>query len=140
MEIPTQTNIIIRVKGTATVIGGSSTSYPLGTVEGFAYYTAFKNIAGGVIQLGTAGGDQEFALRESGPPSSTCTLYIDMDGGLLRFGLDDSQTDTKRIWALTIDLDVNNVHNFSLGYGENWALYQNGQNIQLQNGDFLIWN
>jgi hypothetical protein len=140
LQIPTQTNIIIRVKGTATVVGGSSTNYPLGTVEGFAYYTAFKNIAGGVIQLGTAGGDQEFALRESGPPSSTCTLYIDMDGDLLRFGLDDSQTDTKRIWALTIDLDVNNVHNFALGYGENWALYQNGQNIQFQNGDFLIWN
>ena len=140
LMIPTDTNTIIRVKGTATVIGGSSTSYPLGTVEGFAYYTAFKNVVSGSTQLGTAGGDQEFVLRESGPPSSTCTLYIDLNNSLLRFGLDDSQTDTKRVWALTVDLDVNSVHNFSLGYGENWALYQNGQNIQLQNGDFLIWN
>ena len=63
-----------------------------------------------------------------------------MNNSLLRFGLDDSQTDTKRIWSLTVDLDINRLHNFSLGYGENWALYQNGQNIQLQNGDFLIWN
>ena len=28
----------------------------------------------------------------------------------------------------------------SLGFDENWALYQNGDNIQLQNGDYLIWN
>ena len=139
LMIPTDTNIIIRVKGTATVIGGSSTSYPLGTMEGFAYYTAFKNTVSGSTQLSTAGGQQEFTIREGANPS-TCTLYIDMNNSLLRFGLDDSQTDTKRIWSLTVDLDINRLHNFSLGYGENWALYQNGQNIQLQNGDFLIWN
>ena len=138
--IPSDTNNIIRVKGIATVVGGTSTDYPIGTVEGFAYYTAFKNSADGATQLGTAGGDQEFALREATPPSSTCTLYIDMNNSVLRFGLDDSQTDTKRIWSLTVDLDINRIRNFSIGYGENWALYQNGEHIQLQNGDFLIWN
>tara|TARA_Y100001963_G_scaffold116451_1_gene161815 strand:+ start:1538 stop:4969 length:3432 start_codon:yes stop_codon:yes gene_type:complete len=138
--IPSDTNNIIRVKGTATVVGGSSSNYPIGTVEGFAYYTAFKNGAGGATQLGTAGGVVEFALKESSPPTSTCTLYIDMNNDVLRFGLDDSQTDTKRIWALSVELDINRVSNFSIGYGENWALYQNGQHIQFQNGDFLIWN
>ena len=138
--LPTATTTIIRVKGTATVVGGSSTNYPLGTLEGFAYYTAFKNVVSGAIQLGTAGGEQEFVLRESTPPSSTCTLYIDLNNSLLRFGLDDSQTDTKRIWNLSVELDINRIPYFSLGYGENWALYQNGKNIQLQNGDFLIWN
>jgi hypothetical protein len=28
----------------------------------------------------------------------------------------------------------------SLEYDGNWALYQNGDNIQLQNGDYLLWN
>ena len=137
--IPTNTNTIIRVKGIATVIGGSSSTYTIGTTEGFAYYTAFKNGVDGSTQLSTVGGQEEFSIREGANPT-TCTLHIDMNNSLLRFGLDDSQTDTKRIWALTIDLDVNNVHNFALGYGENWALFQNGQNIELQNGDFLIWN
>ena len=41
---------------------------------------------------------------------------------------------------MSVDLDVNRVYNMSLGYDENWALYQNGQNIQLQNSDYLIWN
>ena len=63
-----------------------------------------------------------------------------MNNSILRFGLDDSQTDTKRIWALTVDLDINVVSNFSSGYGENWALYQNGQHIQFENEDFLLWN
>ena len=41
---------------------------------------------------------------------------------------------------LSVDIDVNKVNNMTLGYGESWALYQNGQTIQLQNGDYLIWN
>ena len=31
-------------------------------------------------------------------------------------------------------------HNMTLGYDENWALFQNGVFIQLQNGNYLIWN
>ena len=63
-----------------------------------------------------------------------------MSGGVLRFGLDDSQSDTKRIWTLTVDMDVNRIHNMSIGYGEDWAIYQNSNNIQFQTGGFLIWN
>jgi hypothetical protein len=140
LNMPDNINMIIRVKGVATVVGGTSSSYPLGRTEGFAYYTAFKIINGTATQMGTAGGTSEFALKEASAPTSTCTLYIDINNGVLRFGLDDNQTDTKRIWTLTAEVDVNRISNMSLGFDENWALYQNGDKIQLQNGDYLIWN
>ena len=38
------------------------------------------------------------------------------------------------------EIDVNRINNMTLGYGENWAIFQNSQNIELQNGDYLIWN
>ncbi len=139
LRMPDNVNMIIRVKGVVTVIGGTSATYPLGTTEAFAYYTAFKNVNGTTTQLSTPGGQQEFSIREGANPT-TCTLDIDVNNGILRFGLEDSQTDTKRIWQMSVDLDVNRVYNMSLGYDENWALYQNGQNIQLQNSDYLIWN
>ena len=63
-----------------------------------------------------------------------------MSNSLLIFGLDDTQTDTKRIWSLTVELDINRIANFSLGYDENFALYQNGQYILFENGNLLIWN
>ena len=131
--------MIIRVKGISTVIGGTSATYILGTTEGFAYYTAFKNIAGVITQLSTAGGQQEFSIRE-GVLATTCTLYITTSGNELQFGLDDSQTDTKRIWTLTADIDVNRIYNMEYAYGESWALWQDYQNIEFQNSDLLIWN
>ena len=139
LNMPDNINMIIRVKGVSTVVGGSSSTYTLGYTEGFAYYTAFKIINGTATQLSTTGGQEEFSIREGANPT-TCTLHIDISSGLLRFGLDDSQTDTKRIWTLTSEIDVNRINNMSLGFDENWALYQNGDNIQLQNGDYLIWN
>jgi hypothetical protein len=44
------------------------------------------------------------------------------------------------VWQLSAEVDVNRINNMSLGFDENWALYQNGDKIQLQNGDYLIWN
>jgi hypothetical protein len=136
--LPTNSNTIIRVKGTATVIGGTSATQTVGITEAFAYYTGFSNLNGTITQLGTAGGEGEFSLRGG---TTTCTLYIDTTTeGILRFGLDDSQTDTKRIWSLTVDLDINLIENLYLPYQENWALYQNFQIIEFQNADYLIWN
>ena len=139
LRLPNNINMIIRVKGISTVVGGTSATYTLGSTEAFAYYTAFKNVSGTTTQLSTAGGQQEFSIREGANPT-TCTLYIDVLNGVLRFGLQDSQTDTKRVWQLSADIDVNIINNMTLGHGENWALYQNSRNIQLQNGDYLIWN
>ena len=139
LNMPDNINMIIRVKGVSTVVGGTSSTYTLGYTEGFAYYTAFKIINGTATQLSTVGGQEEFSIREGANPT-TCTLHIDISSGVLRFGLDDSQTDTKRIWTLTAEVDVNRISNMSLGFDENWALYQNGDKIQLQNGDYLIWN
>ena len=139
INIPDNINMIIRVKGVSTVVGGTSSTYTLGSTEGFAYYTAFKIVNGTTTQLSTAGGQQEFSIREGANPT-TCTLYIDISSNVLRFGLLDSQSDTKRVWQLSADVDINRINNMSLGFDENWALYQNGSKIQLQNGDYLIWN
>jgi len=90
--------------------------------------------------MGTAGGVEEFSIREGANPT-TCTMYIGIDSdGLLRFGLDDSQTDTKRTWNITAEIEINRIGNLSIGFDENWALFQNGQKIKFQNGDYLIWN
>ena len=137
--IPSYCNMIIRVKGVATVVGGSSATYTLGYTEGFAYYTAFKSINGEITQLSTAGGQQEFSIREGANPT-TCTLYIASSSNELQFGLDDSQTDTKRIWQLTVELDVNNILHMDRPYGEDYARYQNLEFILLQSGNRLIWN
>ena len=138
--LPPDCTTIIRVKGTATVVGGSNSTYVVGLTEGFAYYTAFKNMSASVSQLGTTGGTAEFSLKESGA-IQTCTLYITTgDGGELKFGLDDTQTDTKRVWSLSVDIDVQQIYSIGLPYDENWALYQNGENIQFQNYKLMIWN
>ena len=41
---------------------------------------------------------------------------------------------------LTANMDINVISNMVLGFDENWALFQNGSNIEFQNGDYLIWN
>ena len=61
--LPPDCNTIIRVKGTATVVGGTSSTYIVGLTEGFAYYTAFQNMLSSVSQLGTVGGTAEFSLK-----------------------------------------------------------------------------
>jgi hypothetical protein len=137
--MPDNCNIIIKVKGLATVVGGTSSTYTLGVTEAFAYHTAFRINNGTLTRLGTVGGVQDFSIRE-GVLSTTCTLYINISSLVLSFGLDDSQTDTKRLWNLTADIDVNRINNMNLEYDGNWALYQNGDNILFQNGDYMLWN
>ena len=121
--------------------GGTSSTYVVGTTESFSYNTAFKTMGGVVTQIGTAGGEAEWAIKESGL-STTATLYIaqNADTSFIDFGLDDSQTDTKRTWTLIVDFTVQNVHNLSLPYGTDWALYQDYNNIVLMNYDYLVWN
>lgn len=138
IKMPLNANVVVKVKGTSTVIGGTSSSYLVGETEAFAYYTGFKIINGTATQLSTTGGTEEFNLR--GGAAQACTLHIDINNDVLRFGLDDSQTDTKRIWSLTADFDVNIINNIGLPFDANWALYQNGRIIQLQNGEYLLWN
>ena len=139
IQMPINANMIIRVKGTATVVGGTSSTFTLGTLEGFAYFTAFIDKGGVVTQLGTAGGTPEFTLKESGL-ASTCTLSILSNGRNIEFGLQDSQTDTKRVWQITVDVDINNIYNIETSFTETYAMYQNFDYINLQNGEYLLWN
>ena len=140
LYIPSNSNIVIRVKGATTVVGGTSATYTIGTTDAFAYFTAFAIRGATKTQLGGTGGEVEFQLREGSNPV-TCTLNIDIDSsGILKLGLQDSQTDTIRIWTLTAEIDVNEISNMTLGYNENFAIYQNAKYIDFQNLDRLIWN
>jgi hypothetical protein len=140
ITIPVNTTTIIRITGTATVIGGTSSSYTIGTLEGFSYYTAFKNSQGTITQLGTTGGTPEFALKEASAPASTCTLYITTNDSELQFGLDDSQTDTRRIWSMSVDMSIQRINNMVFPYGDDWAIFQNRDGIQFMNYDRMLWN
>ena len=138
--IPSNSITNIRVKAISTVVGGTSTQYPLGSTEAIAYYTAFKYVSGvGIVQLGTANGTPEYSLKESGAISS-CTLEIDTFEGAVRFGIKDASLDTIRVWQLTADYDVNLVPNVEFRIDQNDAQYQNYDFIQFQNLKRLQWN
>jgi hypothetical protein len=139
IKIPNNSNVLIRVNGTATVVGGTSATYVSGTTEGFAWYTAFKNVGGSIIQLSTTGGQQEFSIREGANPT-TCTLHIEASTGEITFGLDDSQTDTKRVWSLSVELSVQSLPNLYFNYGDDAAVFQNSRLIYFQDNNLLIWN
>jgi len=139
ITVPTNSNMLIRINGTATVIGGTSATYPSGTTEGFSWYTAFKNVNDAITQLSTAGGQEEFSIREGANPT-TCTLHIEASTGEITFGLDDSQTDTKRVWALSVELSVQSLPNLIFNYGENGAVWQNSRLLAFQDNALLIWN
>ena len=137
--IPTDTNIIMRIKGISSVIDSKDASYPVGSTEAFAYYTAFKSGLTSFEQLGTAGGQVEFSLKESGA-GAVCSLYIDVVDGLIEFGLICSQANIIRLWELSVEMDINRIPNLTHNSAENNAVFQNGDNIRLQNLDYLVWN
>ena len=145
--IPDNVNLLVRVNTLVTVVGGTSATYPLGRTEAVAYYAGFRITKGSVLRVGTAGGNQEFSITESGIAAS-CTMSIQVqanaDGqNVLTFGLADSQTDTKRLWNLKADISVNRIFNMNTEFDPaagNNALFQNGDQILFQNGDDMLWN
>tara|TARA_R100000234_G_scaffold96342_1_gene64636 strand:- start:272 stop:955 length:684 start_codon:yes stop_codon:yes gene_type:complete len=140
IKIPINSIVNIRLKGISTVVGGYSSTYPLGSTEAFAYYTAFSSIEGQDIkQLGTANGTPEYALKESGVVG-TCTMEIDTDGDIVRFGIKDADADAKRTWQISVDYDVNIVPNVASRIDANDAQFQNLDFILLQNEERLQWN
>ena len=140
LPIPNNSNMLVRVNGIVTVVGGTSSTYVVGTTDSFGYYTSFVNRSGTIVQQGTAGGTNEFNLHEGVFPT-TCTLNIVNDAdGFLEFGLDDDQTDTKRIWSLSIEISVQRLQNLIIEYKAKYALYQNSNNIAFQDGKLLVWN
>jgi hypothetical protein len=135
--IPPNCNMMVNVNGVSTVIGGSSTTYPLGDTESFNYNTVFVSKAGTVSQIGIAGGVLGWSIKDV---TTTSTLYISQTDNELLFGLDDSQTDTKKSWALTVEIMVQRIPSIMLPYKANWALWQNYDHIVLENEQFLLWN
>ena len=138
--IPSNVNVAIKVTGVSSVVGGTSSSYAIGSTEAFGYHTAFISLPDRITQLGTGGGVEDFSIREGANPT-TCTLNITTSADSeLTFGLDDSQTDTKRAWNITVEIEINEMPSLSEGFDENYGLFQNSQRMQFQNYDYLIWN
>ena len=137
LMMPTNSTCRVGAKATITVIGGTNSTHVLGVTDIVSFYTVFKNANGVTTQIGTAGGERQFALNEV---SDRVNLFIDVNEGEIRFGLKDSLTDTKRIWTLNVDLDVRLLPSFSDPQGANWALYQDSGFITLQNFENLLWN
>ena len=140
LRFPNNSNVFLVAKGTATVIGGTSTTYPIGTTEGFEYKTAFKVINGEMSQLGAAGGERVLSLKESGFATPQTTMYIYPQGTTVWFGLNDLQTDTVRVWEIAVDYQVNVIPSVDMGYDLDYALFQNGDIIQYENDTYMLWN
>jgi hypothetical protein len=137
IKIPTNTNCRINTKITCTVIGGTDASQKVGHTDIIAHYTAFININGGVSQIGNAGGIQEYQLNQS---VSRVNAYIDVSGDELRIGLVDTLSTTKRVWTVSLDMDIQAIDNLNYPYEADYALYQDQAPIQLQNYQNLLWN
>jgi hypothetical protein len=137
IKIPPNSNTRINVKATVTVIGGEDASYTLGHTDIIAHYTAFISMNGTITQIGTAGGVQEYQLNQT---SSRVSLYIDVSESELRIGLKDSLAQTKRIWTINLDMDVQEINNLNYPYKANYALYQDQSPINLQDYENLLWN
>ena len=137
---PTNVNVAIKITGTASVVGGTNSTYTLGSTEAFGYHTGFVVLPTRITQLGAGGGVEDFSIREGANPT-TCTLNIGTtSGGELQIGLDDSQTDTKRAWNITVELEIHKIPSLSAGFEQDYALFQDSNRIQFQDYDYLLWN
>ena len=139
IRIPYNTNMAVRIYCISTVVGGSNTTYPVGSTEALVYLTAFVNSGGNITQLGTANGKLESELLESGK-AKTCSLTLTESHGVMQIGLNDTQTDTIRTWQVMIDLSINRISNLITPFDENFAIYQNSNGILFQDARRLIWN
>tara|TARA_R110002020_G_scaffold129058_2_gene289205 strand:+ start:5190 stop:8726 length:3537 start_codon:yes stop_codon:yes gene_type:complete len=141
MFLPQNSNVMLQVKGISTVVGGTDTTYVVGTTESFSYYTGFAVTGGYINQIGTVGGELEWNLREAALSiTSTLEILTNTTEGNLEFGLKDSNANTKKTWTIQVDITVQGLPNLQIPFGENWAIWQQGGNIGLQNFDRLIWN
>lgn len=136
---PPNSNCMINVKAMSTVVGGKSSTHPVGSTETVSYTTAFRTINTVTTQVGTAGGVFERRMVE-GVTAAATQIYMDVSSSEIRFAVSDSETDTKRAWVLTLNIDVQEVISLVRPIGLEYALYQDGDNIQLQDFRTLLWN
>tara|TARA_R110002020_G_scaffold65_3_gene361 strand:- start:2002 stop:5523 length:3522 start_codon:yes stop_codon:yes gene_type:complete len=139
--LPQNSNVMISIKGMSTVVGGTDSTYVVGTTESFSYHTAFVVQGGTINQIGNTGGVQDWSLKEASlSTTSTLEIITNETGGEVQFGLKDSEATTKKSWSLIVDFNVQSLGNLQLPFGENWAIWQAGGPIGLQNFERLIWN
>ncbi len=142
LSLPNNSIVNIRINATNVVAGGTSATYPVGTMESFGYYTAFKMLNGTGTQIGAAGGVQEFGIAD-GTLRGSLAITLDTTVGQqnrVLFGLLNGQANTQRVWTLTVDFNIQIIPSLNAPLDTNWALWQDSANIQLQNRRSLLWN
>ena len=144
MSIPiiASSNMMIEVMGMSTIVSSSNGTYGVGHTEQFVYYSAFRNSAGTVTQIGTALGRSVVSNIESGSQNSYLEITSATDsvtgGKVLNINVKSTADNTIKVFTLDVNITLQRIDSFY--FDTNWALWQNGQRIQLQNADFLIWN
>ena len=135
-------NMMIQINGMATIVSNSNAGGAVGITEQFIYYTAFRNINNTVTQIGDALGKRELVQVESGSSNSALEITSADDtetgGKKLVINAKSTADNTVKVFTLDVNITLQRIH--SLNFNTNWALYQNGNRIQFQNNDFLIWN
>ena len=142
IPIPDTSNMMIQINGMATIVSNSNVGGAVGVTEQFIYYTAFRNINNSVTQIGDALGKRELVQVESGSSNSSLEITSADDtetgGKKLVINAKSTADNTVKVFTLDVNITLQRIH--SLKFDTNWALYQNGNRIQIQNNDFLIWN
>ena len=142
IPIPAQSNMMIQVMGISTVVSSSNATYGVGHTEQFVYYTAFRNVDETVTQIGTALGRGVVTNIESGSANSFLEITSADDtitgGKKLQINVKSTADNTTKVFTLDVNMTLQRINSFN--YDTNWALWQNGQRIQLQNNEFLVWN
>jgi hypothetical protein len=142
IPIPDTSNMMIQVNGMTTIVSSTNATYGVGVTEQFVYYTAFRNINNTVTQIGTALGKRQITQVEGGSANSflEITSADDTETGGKKLVINAKSTEDNTIKVFTLDVNITLQRIHSLNFDTNWALYQNGNRIQFQNNDFLIWN
>lgn len=138
IQMPEGTNMTMSVKVISTVVGGTSTTCPKGSTEALNYVTAFTSTGSDVSQVGFAGGERTSYVKDT--VSVMTALEILPSASRIEFKLKDTDPDVTRVWQLTVEYEINRIPSLAEGYGNDYAIYQNGSNIQLENFAFLLWN
>ena len=138
IQMPEGTNMTMNVKAISTVVGGTSTTCPLGSTEALSYVTAFTSTGSAVAQVGSAGGERTSYVKDT--VGVMTALEILPSASRIEFKLVGSDPDVTRVWQLTVEYEINRIPSLEEGYGNDYALYENKSNIQLENYSFLIWN
>ena len=123
-----------------TIVKGSSN---VGSIGYFKYFTLLKRIAGLPTHEGASGGTQVQKIEGTDFPTTPTISLTNINelNGNIEFAITSSSADYTISWVAKVQilaqklvgLEGENVYN-------DFAIYQNRDNIIYENADYLEWN